>query len=529
MSFASPSRVFAGDSAMARLMAAHDWSRSPLGPPEQWPQSLRSVVDLMLGSAFPMFIAWGPSLTQLYNDGYVEIMGSKHPAGLARPLLENWAELRADLEPLIARALQGDAPYVENMPLRVRRGRGQAEDTWFTFSYSPARDDDGRIAGLFCACIETTRTVRAEQVLRDRSEWLDTLFHQAPGFAAVLRGPKHVFEMANEAYAQITGRRDLVGQPFADALPETVGQGWVDRLDKVYRSGAPSVGHGVPVVVNQSPDASPYDARVDFIFQPLRDATGDVEGILVQGYDVTEQHRAREALQAADRRKDEFLATLAHELRNPLAPMRTAAHLLEMPAATDAVRAKAAQMISRQVQHMARLLDDLMDVGRITQGRLLLQRERTTVGQVMDAAVEASRPLVDAKRHTLIVQDDDAGQPIVVDPVRITQVISNLLNNAAKYTDAGGRIRLDARVTAGEVEFSVSDNGIGLARGSVDSLFEMFAQQSNALARSEGGLGIGLALSKALVELHGGAITAHSEGSGLGSRFVVRLPLHGDA
>jgi signal transduction histidine kinase len=516
-----------GRSQVAALMRGHDWSRSPLGPPEQWSQSLRSMVNLMLGSAFPMFVAWGPQLCQLYNDAYVDVMGSKHPSGLGRPLLENWAEIRDDVGPLAEQALRGDSRYVENMPLRMRRGRGEAEDTWFTFSYSPVQDDDGAIAGMFCACVETTQTVLAERELRTREEWLQSLFDQAPGFAAELRGPDHVFERANEGYRLMTGQRELIGLPVAQAMPEVVGQGFLELLDGVYVTGVPYVGRSVRVMLDRTPSQPPDEAFVDFMYQPLRDADGRITGIFVQGHEVTEQHRAREALRKADRQKDEFLATLAHELRNPLAPIRTASHLLASPLAAAPAKARATEIIARQVGQMSRLLDDLVDISRITQRRLQLQKSPVAVRALVDGAIETARPLADAKRHTIGIRIDDPGATLVADPVRLTQVLSNLLNNACKYTDPGGRIAIDARSEGDATVFTVADNGIGLQPRTIDNLFVMFAQEHSAIDRAEGGLGIGLALCKGLVELHGGTISAQSDGLGRGSRFEVRLPRDG--
>jgi signal transduction histidine kinase len=517
-----------GSSRMANLMRDKDWSDSPLGPPEEWPQALRSVVNLMLGSAFPMFVAWGAELAQLYNDPYIEVMGDKHPRGIGRPLLENWAEIRDDVGPLAEQAMLGHASYLENLPLRMRRGRGDGEDTWFTFSYSPVQDESGAVAGMFCACIETTGTVRAQQEAQARQDWLQSLFDQSPGFAAVLRGPRHVFEQANRAYNELTGNRPLVGRTVAEAMPEVVPQGFVKLLDGVFTTGQPFIGRSMPAQLGNAAGDPSYQAYVDFMFQPLRGPTGQVEGIFVQGHDVTEQHRAREALRAADRQKDEFLATLAHELRNPLAPIRTAAHLLRSPRATTQARERASEIIGRQVGHMARLLDDLIDIARITQQRLVLKTERISINSVVEAALETARPLLEAKRHHLKVDVAAPGAMIDADPVRLTQVLSNLLNNASKYTDPGGTIMLAAEADGDTVIFTVTDTGIGLSEAAVTAVFNMFAQEQAALERSEGGLGIGLALARGLVELHGGTISAYSEGLGRGSRFSVRLPLATD-
>src|SRR5688572_22229380 len=204
---------------VAAMMRDHDWSRSPLGAPDQWPQSLRSVVSLMLRSKFPMFVAWGPSLGFLYNDPYAEILGTKHPSALGRPFQAIWSEIWPDISPLIDRALAGEASYMENLPLTIRR-KGYDEKTWFTFSYSPVTDERGEVAGMYCACTETTAIVTAEHSRVARMQRLMSLFEQAPGFVAVTRGREHVYEITNPAYLELVGRQGIVGQSVRNALPE---------------------------------------------------------------------------------------------------------------------------------------------------------------------------------------------------------------------------------------------------------------------------------------------------------------------
>jgi signal transduction histidine kinase/CheY-like chemotaxis protein len=231
------------------------------------------------------------------------------------------------------------------------------------------------------------------------------------------------------------------------------------------------------------------------------------------------------ALREADARKDRFIAILSHELRNPLSPLKVAAELLSHPGVTEKQLRKTADIVRRQVAHMGRLLDDLLDVSRITQGKLTLRRERVKTAELIDAAVESVRPLIERKQHVLEIDLDPASPTLDVDSVRISQVVANLLNNAAKYTDAGGRITLRTKVEGNSLVLQVCDNGIGLSADALSSVFEMFEQQSADSERAEGGLGIGLALVKGLVELHGGSVAAESEGSGRGSRFIVRLPI----
>jgi signal transduction histidine kinase len=230
------------------------------------------------------------------------------------------------------------------------------------------------------------------------------------------------------------------------------------------------------------------------------------------------------ALREADHRKDVFLATLSHELRNPLAPIRTAARLLESPALTDDDLQRSRLIISRQVRHMASLLDDLLDISRITRGALTLKKDTVGLKGMFEAAVETARPAIDAKHHTLRVAWPSAAVKISVDPVRFTQVVTNLLTNAAKYTDPNGEIDLSSRIEDDRVVISVRDTGIGIDSHMLTRIFEMFSQVAPAKGHADGGLGIGLALVKGLVELHGGHAEARSAGLEKGSEFLVYFP-----
>ena len=239
--------------------------------------------------------------------------------------------------------------------------------------------------------------------------------------------------------------------------------------------------------------------------------------------DITNRKNDERLLKEADRRKDEFLATLAHELRNPLAPIRQASAVSRLPQATEAQKRWSHEVIERQVRHMALLLDDLLDVSRITRGRLALRRGANALSDMIEAAVETARPLVDLRRHQLDVVLPQARILMQADPLRVSQVVANLLTNAAKYTDPQGHIRLVAALDGDDVVIEVSDNGIGIAPESLPAVFDMFTQLRNTDDRASG-LGIGLALTKGLVELHGGSIGVRSHGDGLGSVFTVRLP-----
>ncbi|MBC7415277.1 MAG: response regulator [Herminiimonas sp.] len=246
-----------------------------------------------------------------------------------------------------------------------------------------------------------------------------------------------------------------------------------------------------------------------------------VRGVSV---DITERTRAEEELREADRRKDEFLAMLAHELRNPLAPISAAAQLLRMPSVNTDVIRKTSDVISRQVAHMTRLIDDLLDVSRVTRGLIELERAPLAVQDIIADAVEQVRPAVAARRHDLIIDLPAIAIELIGDQKRLVQVLTNLLNNAAKYTSEAGRIRLGVSVVAGDVVICVEDNGIGIAPELLPHVFDLFTQAERTPDRSQGGLGLGLSLVSSLVALHGGTVMATSGGRGMGSVFTVRLP-----
>ena len=257
---------------------------------------------------------------------------------------------------------------------------------------------------------------------------------------------------------------------------------------------------------------------------PYHEPDNTVSGVLVTFIDVTSIVQAETALLDADLRKDVFLATLSHELRNPLAPIRTAARLLLSPTLKHDQLARAQAIISRQVVHMSSLLDDLLDVSRITRGTFLLKKERIDIKGIIEAAVESTQPAIDAKRHTLRAEIPEVAITLEADPVRLTQVLSNLLANAAKYTTDGGLITIGARLEAQHVMIFVRDNGVGIAPEMTTHIFGMFTRVESDKNKAEGGLGIGLALARGLVQLQGGHLEAHSAGLGQGSEFVVSLP-----
>ena len=300
-----------------------------------------------------------------------------------------------------------------------------------------------------------------------------------------------------------------------------------DRNRNPYFVHAPAVG-ATPTIARypaRAPGGPLDEVFLDFAYLPLRGPDGAVSGILIHGVDRTDQVRAEDALKESDRRKDEFLATLAHELRNPLAPLRNGLQVMKLAGGNPDVVEKSRAIMERQVGQMTHLIDDLMDLSRIGGGKIVLQRAKLGVADVIQDAVDTSRPLIDERGHALAV--DVPPEPLHVDGdrTRLAQVFGNLLNNAAKYTEAGGRIRVAVERQGGDVVVAVEDNGVGIPAHLLTRVFDMFAQVDRSLEKSQGGLGIGLNIVKRLAEMHGGGIVAESGGPGAGSRFVVRLPL----
>jgi two-component sensor histidine kinase len=279
---------------------------------------------MMLNTSQPMFIAWGAKLGFIYNDAYAPILGARHPAALGRPFEEIWADIWGDLSPLVQSALAGAPTWQEDLPLLMHR-HGYPEQTYFTFTYSPLHDQSGSIAGMFCTCIETTGRVEAERALahsearyREQGERLFALFEMAPGFVAVLDGPEHTFTLANQAYRQLIGHRDVLGVPVRNALPEVAESGLFELLDAVYRTGEPFVGEALPVNLQRQPDGPSERRFVDFVYQPICNDAGEVTGIFVQGSDVTarEEHAEKQRL---------LLNELNHRVKNNMATVQSMA------------------------------------------------------------------------------------------------------------------------------------------------------------------------------------------------------------
>ena len=850
-----------GTSRMHAFMSEFDWSAFPFGQPSSWPKSLCTVVNLMLDSAFPMCLSWGPELRLIYNDAYLALFAQKHPAAFGAPMHEVFAELWPEIGPLARRAVHGQSCYFENFPAEIIR-YGRPWHAWFTFSYTPVRDDDGRVAGFLCVATETTAQVEMERRhafqlelsdylrrLSDPDEIIGTASRmlgqhlnvarvgylevdglerrvtvrhdwsqgdlpplggqvlvmenfgpkaisvlqegrtlkiddvqtdeRSAGYAhtyasmgvrsllavplikkgrwrAVLRvhratahlwtddevtlvedvaertwdaverahsderrrlaeeelqhnaalqafrlelsdmlrpltDPDAIIAVASsllghqlgasrvlyaevdEASGTIDVRRDWTDdgvasvagrasrlEQFGPAVIEALRAGTtvvVEDITKDERTAAhadayarvgvraflalPLVKGGrlsiVLLVQQEEPcrwraadlqraqdmaertwsyvetaraqvalraerDQSQYvfdsmtegfamldpecrlvqmnaeGMRIGRVSGPevigrkvweiwpkvvgsglgelyhqvmetgrgasveYRRVTGDDEvswvevraypalngGLAVFYRDINERKQAEEKLKEADRRKDEFLAMLAHELRNPLAPIAAAAELLSIDGLTQEDIKHTSEVLSRQVSHMTSLVNDLLDMSRVTSGLVTLVRAPMDIKSIIAEAMEQVEPLIRARDHHLAVLPAAVPAMVWGDHKRLVQVLANLLNNAAKYTPPGGNIVVQVEALEGYVAMTVRDNGIGMSPELVKSAFELFAQAQRTPDRAEGGLGIGLALVRGIVELHGGSVTAHSAGAGRGSEFRVLLPRAGE-
>jgi signal transduction histidine kinase/ActR/RegA family two-component response regulator len=369
----------------------------------------------------------------------------------------------------------------------------------------------------------------------------NNLLLQAPVGTALLSGPDHVFRLANRLFCRMVRRDDLVGKSYLQVFRRPEERRLCAILDRVYETGEPFSTEEYLVPQDLQDDGTRQDRYFKFNIEPLRDAEDKVYGMMAVAIEISEQVRARQVLErsqaehqkllqdleAASRAKDEFLAMLGHELRNPLSPIATALQLMKLRGDTRISREQ--QVIERQVNHLTRLVDDLLDVSKITRGKVELRKERVDIAEVIAKAVEMASDLLEQRHHVLSV--DIAYQRLTVDgdPVRLAQVVANLLTNAARYTERGGRIAVSARSEGGEGEagqivIRVKDNGSGISPDLLPRIFDLFIQGHRSSDRAQGGLGLGLALVKNLVALHGGSVVARSEGLGKGSEFIIRLP-----
>ena len=456
-----------------------------------------------------IILSWNAGAERLFEYSADEAIGQ--PITLIIPP-ERYDEERAILERLV----RGEC--IEQFEtVRVAKS-GRRLDISLTIS--PVRDTTGAVIAASKVARDVTDSKRAQQALLESEERFRFLAETIPSIVWTA-APDGTLTYVNRRWLEYSGPNSEQNSP-----------GWgelvvhPDDSERCMTEWAEALREGKEYAIEVR------HRRYDGVFRwfmtravPLRDSVGRIVSWFGVTNDIQDQKEMQEHLQEMDRRKDEFLATLAHELRNPLAPIRNSLQFLRLAGTDHTATERAVEIIDRQVNHMVRLVDDLLEVSRITRGKIELRKEAVDLAEIIDMAVETSRPLIEAAGHRFEVSLPQEPVTLEVDCVRVSQVIANLLNNAAKYTDAGGQIWLTAFAESREVIISVRDTGVGISADMLPKVFDMFTQIGCSLDRSQGGLGIGLTLSRSLIELHGGRIDARSAGAGRGSEFVIRLPL----
>ena len=545
--------IFAGGGDMGALMRAHDWSMSPIGHPDNWPQSLRSAVGMMLPSKHVMFVAWGPELAFLYNDAYRSVFGKKHPWALGRPFREIWSEVWNEVSPLVETALRGEATWSENLPLVLERN-GYPEECWFTFSYSPIRDESGKIAGLFCAAAETTQKVLSDRRLEAERERQRRLFEQVPGFVGILRGPDHVFEYVNDAYDRVAGKRGFVGQTVRAAFPDLAGTGMFEALDRAFATGVPYVARDVPLSLQRMAGEKPDPLILSFTFQPIVDEGGAVTGIFIQGQDVTQEHQALAALTHLNATLEEHITKRTHELLSIQSALRQSQKMEAMGELVGGVAHDFNNLLTPIIGTFDMLLR--RGLGNDRERRLIggalqsADRAKTVVQRLLAFARRQPLQVVPVDLAALIdgmalligstvgpnidvrVELDEALPQADADANQLEMAILNLGVNARDAMPNGGTltIRAASETVSGEhrsglaqgdyVRLSVADTGTGMDEHTLARATEPFFS-TKGIGQ---GTGLGLSMVHGLVAQLGGGLTIVSQ-PGHGTIAELWLPV----
>ncbi len=566
---------------MGALMRAHPWANTPLGAPEQWSEGLKTTVRLALNTRHPVFIFWGPDGICLYNDAYSALVGpEKHPGMLGMPARQAWGEIWSVIGPQIDLVMAGGgSTWSENELIPIMRN-GALEDVYWTYSYGPIHDGAAAsgIGGVLVLCTETTEIVRAKRsqdeiaetasFVNEIGEILSRLQDQDSSMQQLVRYCIGAFcdwavidlandsgELVREAWAHREPDHEPALEELATLAPDY--HPTQALLRRVHGTGRAELRR---VLSASSTDDAPGGLVAEHAGGGVMPGSFVAASLTIRGqslgvigfarlgtanpYNSADLELAQEiarraavaldnarlfdSLQQADQAKDQFLATLSHELRNPLAPVRHAVDLLAANAERPDLVARTTNMLRRQIGQIVHLVDDLLDISRVNLGKIELRRETVPLRQILDEAIEMTRPVCTEARQQLMLSAPDVDVRVNVDTVRLVQVLGNLINNACKFSEPDNQIDLRAELDGDEVVIRIRDHGIGIAADQMSRLFRLFSQIPAASGQGAG-LGIGLALSRSLIDLHGGRIDVFSAGLNQGSEFSVRLPLAPDA
>jgi signal transduction histidine kinase len=505
-------RFIGAGTPMRALVQEYCWEQTPLGAVAGWPASLRTAVSIVMHSVHPAFLWWGEQMTQIYNDAYVPCFGAgKHPAALGQGGRECWPEIWPIIGPQIeaVRAGREACWYADNLVPIWRNGR--IEDVYWSYTYTPVFDEQDQVGGVLVVCSETTAQVLAER----RRHTLDLLARRLLG-------------CHSEAEVRAAMAQSASDNP-GDLLEVTLLRGSEAAADAgagllVIRGAELQLSADVGLAFRLSarlPQDRAYRQFLEQFTATVCATLSRLQSDCALAQAMAESDRLNSDLHLSSRIKDEFLAMLGHELRNPLAPIVTALKLMKLRQ-QDSETVHEQEIIQRQVDHLVRLVDDLLDVSRIASGKVELRKETVALADVLNKAIEMASPLLEQKQHRLLV--DVPSVRWHGDQARLAQVVSNLLSNAARYTPAGGHITLATRIKGRTVQIQVTDDGNGIAPSLLPNIFDLFVQGNRQLDRAKGGLGIGLALVRNLVRMHGGEASAYSAGEGRGSTFTITLP-----
>jgi PAS domain S-box-containing protein len=565
-----------GGGEAAEIIADFDWAATPLGPIESWPASLKSTVALILRSPVPIVTLWGEGGIMIYNDGYSEFAGGRHPKLFGSKVREGWPEVADFNDNIMKVGLAGETLAYRDFSLTLYRHGGKPEQVWLNLDYSPLLGEDGRPAGVMAIVVEITDKVRIERELEAERKSLRLMFEQAPGFIAVLSGPEHRFTMVNEAYRTLVAARDVVGRTVAEALPEVVEQGFVRLLDQVYASGEPHIGRGAPVHLQHGPDGVLTELYLDFIYQPIVAGDGVTSGIFIQGHDVTEQHETEKAILAevAERRRaEEALQVLNNTLEQRVHDEVHARSKVEEQLRQVHKMEAVGQLTGGIAHDFNNMLAVIMGGLNLVQRKLA--RGETDVDRFIEGAIDGAQRAATLTQRLLAFSRQQAlsPEPLVInklvagmsellirtlgeqvkvetvlaaglwqvraDPAQLENAILNLAVNARDAMPGGGRLTIETMnafvddayaqeyaIEAGQyVLIAVADTGAGMAPEVIAKAFDPFFTTKGA------GKGTGLGLSQVygFVRQSGGHVKIYSE-LGVGTSVKIYLPrLYGEA